>query len=121
MLFQRDLSRNSQSEIQETFWKERDETQDVRQFADSLVEGTIRQGEEIDSMITDCAENWRLERMPVVDRNILRLAVHEMLLAETPPAVIINEAIEIARKFSTDESTVFVNGVLDRIRKELWG
>src|SRR5262245_43233849 len=119
MLFQRDLSRNSREEIRETFWKEREESDDVRSFADSLVEGTLEQSEKIDSMITQCAENWRLERMPVVDRNILRMAVHELLLAETPPAVVISEAIEIARKFSTDESTVFVNGILDRIRKDL--
>ena len=119
MLFQGDLSRNSQAEIRETFWNDREETDDVRRFAESLVEGTLEQSEKIDSMIRQCSENWRLERMPVVDRNILRLAVHELLLAETPPAVVINEAIEIARKFSTDESTVFVNGVLDRIRKEL--
>jgi N utilization substance protein B len=119
MLFQRDLSGNSHAEIRETFWDERPEPEDVRQFADRLVEGTVSQIDQIDRLITERAEHWRLERMPVVDRNILRVAVYELLSSETPAAVIINEAIEIARKFSTDESTVFVNGVLDRIRKEL--
>lgn len=119
MLFQRDLGGNSLSEIYGTFWEGKNESQEVRNFAESLVKGTLEQIGHIDSMIARQAEHWRLDRMAVVDRNILRLAVYELLGSTAPPAVVINEAIEIARRFSTDESTQFVNGILDGIHKEL--
>ncbi|MBI4455876.1 MAG: transcription antitermination factor NusB [Acidobacteria bacterium] len=119
MLFQRDLSGDSVSEICKTFWEGRHESEDVKDFATELVNGTTNEIERIDRMISRQAQHWRLERMAAVDRNILRLAVHELLQAVTPPAVVINEAIEVARKFSSDESTQFVNGILDGIRKEL--
>ena len=88
-------------------------------FVSQLVSGTVEHVPEIDERITRHAEHWRIERMPGVDRNILRLAVYEMTHAGTPAAVTIDEALELARKFSGEESVQFVNGVLDAVRREL--
>jgi N utilization substance protein B len=88
-------------------------------FAAELVRGAVKNATEIDARIAKHAENWRMERMPAVDRNILRLAVFEMTSDKTPAAVVIDEAIELARKFSSDESAQFVNGVLDAIHREV--
>ena len=90
-------------------------------FVDDLVRGTVGRLAEVDEQITRHAEHWRMERMPAVDRNILRLAVYEMIHAGTPPAVVIDEALELARKFSNEESVQFVNGVLDAIHREAAG
>jgi len=86
-------------------------------FAISLLEGTIAHLEEVDGLISRHAEHWRMERMPAVDRNILRLGVYEMLHGATPAAVTIDEALELTRKFSGEESVQFVNGVLDAIHR----
>jgi N utilization substance protein B len=88
------------------------------EFLEQLVRGTVEKAGEIDALISGHAEHWRIERMPAVDRNILRLAIYEMRNTETPPAVVIDEALELARRFSTEESVQFVNGVLDAVRKE---
>jgi N utilization substance protein B len=88
-------------------------------FVIDLVRGTVQQVEQIDERITRHAEHWRIERMPGVDRNILRLAVYEMVHAGTPAPVTIDEALELARKYSGEESVQFVNGVLDAVRREL--
>jgi N utilization substance protein B len=82
-----------------------------------LVRGTVQHAAAIDEQISKHAEHWRMERMPIVDRNVLRLAVFEMIHAGTPAAVTIDEALELARKFSNEESVQFVNGVLDAIRR----
>jgi len=87
-------------------------------FASDLVKGAIQHLDEVDERIRRHAEHWRLERMSAVDRNILRLAVFEMTYAETPAAVAIDEALELARKFSSEESVQFVNGVLDAVHRE---
>jgi transcription antitermination protein NusB len=87
-------------------------------FLEELVRGTVDQITDIDERITRHAEHWRLERMPAVDRNILRLAVYELLHTDTPAPVLIDEAIELARRFSGRESVNFVNGVLDAVRRE---
>ncbi|HWQ55438.1 MAG TPA: transcription antitermination factor NusB [Bryobacteraceae bacterium] len=87
-------------------------------FMDELVSGTVTRLEHIDQQITGHAEHWRIERMPAVDRNILRLAVYEMLFGGTPPPVVIDEALELARRFSNEESVQFINGVLDAVRRE---
>src|SRR5204863_2503096 len=89
------------------------------EFLDQLVMGVVEKQAEVDSQISAHAEHWRIERMPAVDRNILRLAVHELMAFDTPPAVVIDEALELARKFSGEESVQFVNGVLDAVHKEL--
>jgi transcription antitermination protein NusB len=102
------------------FWKQTEEPANVREFAEGLVRGAIAQMPEVDAKIRTLADNWDFERLAVVDRNILRLAIYEMLFRpEIPPVVSINEAIEIAKKFSTAESGKFVNGLLDRVKKDL--
>jgi transcription antitermination protein NusB len=87
-------------------------------FVADLVRGTVEHVAEVDEQITKHAEHWRMERMPAVDRNILRLAVYEIKRGGTPAAVAIDEALELARKFSNEESVQFVNGVLDAVHKE---
>ena len=102
------------------FWARHPVDDEARTFADSLVQGAKRQQGDIDKRIAECAEHWDLDRMAVVDRNILRLAVYELLFEPgVPGKVTINEAIEIAKKFGTTESSRFINGVLDRIHREL--
>jgi N utilization substance protein B len=92
----------------------------VRLFADPLIRGTLEHREAIDRLIVQHAKNWDLHRMAVVDRNVLRLAIYEMLHREDiPPVVSINEAVDIAKKFSTQESGGFVNGILDKIKGDL--
>ncbi|HEY1340004.1 MAG TPA: transcription antitermination factor NusB [Bryobacteraceae bacterium] len=90
-------------------------------FVADLVRGAVEHLAEVDEQITRHAEHWRMERMPAVDRNILRLAVYEMIHGGTPAAVVIDEALELARKFSNEESVQFVNGVLDAIHREAAG
>jgi len=92
----------------------------MRQFADPLIQGTLEHRAEIDAAIMEHAHHWSLERMAAVDRNVLRLAVHEMLHRDDiPPVVSINEAVDIAKKFSTQDSGKFVNGILDKIKGQL--
>jgi transcription antitermination protein NusB len=101
------------------FWARHPVDDETRAFADTLVRGSKQHQEQIDHVIAQFAEHWGLERMAVVDRNILRMAVYELLWqTEVPPKVAINEAIEIAKKFGTRESSRFINGVLDRIHRE---
>jgi transcription antitermination protein NusB len=120
MLFQWDLSKDSIHNVRRTFWTLHSESEDeVRAFADRLVEGTVEKVESIDILLARHAEHWRVPRMAAVDRNILRVGSYELLYeTNTPPAVVINEALEVARKFSTSESIHFINGILDSIRKE---
>ncbi|HEV8544059.1 MAG TPA: transcription antitermination factor NusB [Verrucomicrobiae bacterium] len=92
----------------------------IRLFADPLIRGTVEHLEEVDARIRHHAKNWDLNRMAVVDRNVLRLAIYEMLHRDDiPPIVSINEAVDIAKRFSTDESGRFVNGILDKVKGEL--
>jgi N utilization substance protein B len=88
-------------------------------FMEQLVRGAVERMAEIDRRIAEHSEHWRLERMPAVDRNILRLAVCEMTESTTPPAVVIDEALELARRFSSEESVAFINGVLDAVRRQV--
>lgn len=101
----------------ETLYSEEHPERD--EFVDDLVRGTVDHLAEVDARISKHAEHWRMERMPAVDRNILRLAVYEMAHAGTPAAVAIDEALELARKFSHEESVQFLNGVLDAIHREI--
>lgn len=102
------------------FWEEAGEQNpETRFFAEEIILGTISNIKEIDSIIKDVAEKWSIERMACIDRNILRFATYELLFRkDIPPIVTINEAIEIAKKYSTSESTAFINGILDKIAKE---
>ena len=121
MLFQYDLARQPVDELVQTYWGELAEAADeVRDFANDLVKGVISHIEEIDDRIRQRTEHWRIPRMAVVDRNLLRLAVYEfMYQPQTPKTVAINEALEIARRFSTHEATQFVNGILDAIKRDM--
>ncbi len=120
MLYELDVGKLSKDEILRTYWQMNEHPQKVRDFADQLFEGTIQQLKEIDKVIQQHTKHWRLNRMAAVDRNVLRLAVYEFLCGgKTPETVVINEALDIARKFSTQESAQFVNGILDSIKNEL--
>jgi transcription antitermination factor NusB len=104
----------------DAFWRRQEVHDEVRIFADTLVRGVHTQQPKIDELITKFAEHWELDRMAVVDRNLLRAGIWELLWGvDVPPKVAINEALEIARRFSTEESTRFINGLLDRVRREL--
>ena len=118
MLFQHDMSGNSPEMVITTFEDLQKVRSNIRDFAVRVFEGTVVNLEKIDDMITQQAENWRLSRMAVVDRNIIRMSIYEFLYEnDTPKLVIIDEAIEIAKKFGTSKSPQFINGVLDGILK----
>ncbi len=124
ILYQSEVGKASAHEAIATYWPSRDADEDLPEplqaFANGLVRGTTERLTELDAILGAHAQNWRVERMPVIDRLVLRLAVYEMLAEpDTPSRVIINEAIELARSFSGDEAVAFVNGVLDSIRKEM--
>jgi N utilization substance protein B len=120
MLYQYDVGRHTAVYILDSFWDMNDHPQKVREFANQLFKGSIERLKEIDRRIQQHAQNWRLIRMAAVDRNILRLAVYEFLSdSKTPETVVINEALEIAKKYSTHESAQFVNGILDSIKNDL--
>ena len=104
----------------EEFWSRHPVDPEVRVFCEVLVRGTMLHRQKIDELITQYALHWDLERMAVVDRNILRAGIFELLwTTDVPPKVAINEAIEVAKKFGTQESSRFINGILDHIHKEL--
>jgi N utilization substance protein B len=121
MLFQSDMAKQSQDQVETTFWEEREDLEEnVRGFAQDLFRTAMDRRDEIDKLIEKHTEHWRMERMAAVDRNILRAGVAEFIgFPKTPRPVIINEALEIARRFSTPESVQFINGVLDSVAKEL--
>ncbi len=127
MLFQYDLSQPSLDDLFDSYWNgltelKEEHRAEVPQFANQLVRGVIARLADIDLTISRHTEHWRISRMAVVDRNILRIAAYEFLYeTETPRPVVINEALEIARRFSTPEATQFINGVLDAIKRELDG
>jgi N utilization substance protein B len=121
MLFQSEMGKQSPDEVRSTFWSQRAEVEpETRGFADDLFRTATERTAEIDALIQKHAEHWRLDRMAAVDRNILRAAVAELIgYPETPKPVVINEALEIARKFSSPESVHFINGVLDSAAQEI--
>ncbi len=121
MLFQADMGKQSAEDVRRTFWQERNSVgEDVQGFAEDIFRVANDRTSEIDGLIEQHASNWRMERMAAVDRNIMRAAVAELMgYPSTPRAVVINEALEIARKFSSPESVQFINGVLDSVGREL--
>ena len=121
MLFQCDMGKQTPQQVRQTFWREQgDVGADVQSFAEDLFRVATDRASEINSIIEGHAQHWRMERMAAVDRNLLRAAVAELLaFPDTPRAVVINEALEIARKFSSPESVQFINGVLDSVGKQL--
>src|SRR5207248_2577496 len=122
MLFAADVAGTRGDDLARTFWSELADGEmepDAREFATRLALGTLANLEEVDQRIRSRAEHWRITRMALVDRNVLRLAVYEFLHEATPRTVTINEALEIARRFSTYEATQFINGILDAIKGDL--
>jgi len=119
MLFQWDISQQDFTKLEARFWKSAKAADKTRLFANMLFEGAAKDSAALDELIGKHAENWRLERLSAIDRAILRLAIYEMRGAETPPKVVLNEAVELAKKFSSEDSGAFVNGVLDAFHKSL--
>lgn len=120
ILFELEFSPDHLEEILKDYWAAQPVKAEVKEYATWLVEGLWQHRAEIDRTIEQASEHWRLDRMAMVDRNILRMAVFELFFEKTlPPPIIIDEAIEVARKFSGDEAAIFVNGILDGIYKSL--
>jgi transcription antitermination protein NusB len=119
MLFQWGMNHQSPARIEQSFWKSARGAPSTRRFANQLFEGAAAEAETTDKLINKLSKNWRVERIPEVDRGILRLAIYELRAGTAPVKVVIDEAIELAKKFSTAESASFLNGVLDAARKSL--
>ena len=121
MLFQGDLGKQNPAEVQKLFWASVTDVDDeTRGFAEDLYRIATSRGTEIDALIELHSQNWRLERMPVVDRNLLRAGIAEMLgYPKTPAAIVINESLEVARRYAAPESIQFLNGVLDAVAKDI--
>jgi N utilization substance protein B len=120
MLFQADMGRQTPDDVRKSFWQARDEVEpDTRGFAEDLFRVATAKAEEIDAIIEKHSANWKLTRMPAVDRNVLRMAIAELIgFKGTPAPIVINEALEIAKRYSAPESINFLNGVLDAIARE---
>jgi len=119
MLFQWDMSRQDPAKLEAKFWRAAKAADNTRVFANKLFEGAAKDADELDELIVQHAQNWRLERMAIIDRAVLRLAIYELRIAETPPKVVLNEAVDLAKKFSSEDAGAFVNGILDAVRKSL--
>jgi len=121
MLFQGDLGKQAPEEVRKLFWASRDDVDaETRGFAEDLHRVAASRQIEIDAIIEAHSQNWRIERMPVVDRNLLRTAIAEMLAyPNTPAAIVINESLEVARRYAAPESIHFLNGVLDAVARDL--
>ncbi len=119
MLFQWEIGRQDPQRIEEGFWRMARADKNVRALANQLFEGTVAGSTELEALVAEHAKNWRLERMAVIDRAILKLAACELRAGKTPPKVVVNEAVELAKTFSSQEAAAFVNGVLDAVLKSL--
>jgi transcription antitermination protein NusB len=119
MLFQWDVSQQEPEKLETKFWRGAKAADLTRAFANKLFEGAAGEVTVLDEIIGKHIENWRFERLAAIDRAILRLAIHELRASDTPPKVVLNEAIELAKKFSSEDSGAFVNGILDAFRKSL--
>jgi transcription antitermination protein NusB len=121
LLYQHDLAKVDPEEAMGLFWEYYPVNTEVREFCTQLVIGTLDRLTMIDELLSTASENWSLTRMSVVDRNILRLATYELLdRPDIPPSVSLNEAIDIAKKYSTPDAAVFINGVLDRVKRMVY-
>jgi N utilization substance protein B len=120
ILYRLEFDNRETEEILRQYWESRKTDRETKDYSTWLTKGITSHQEEIDNLIQSASEHWRLPRMALIDRNVLRMAVYELLFEkDIAPAIVINEAIEIVRKYSGDESAVFVNGILDAIRKNL--
>lgn len=119
MLFQWDMSKQDPAMLEGKFWQGAKAADTTRDFANRLFEGAAKEVAALDELIVKHADNWRFERLAAIDRAILRLAIYELRGTDTPPKVVLNEAVELAKKFSSEDSGAFVNGILDAFRKSL--
>jgi transcription antitermination protein NusB len=119
MLFEWDMTRQEPARVEDLFWKSAHAAESTRQFADQLFEGTVAQADSIDKLVEKLAQNWKLDRLAGVDRSILRLAIYELRFGTAPPKVVIDEALELAKKFSSAEAPAFLNGILDAAYKSV--
>jgi N utilization substance protein B len=119
MLFQWEIGRQAPLRIEEGFWRMARADKNVRALANQLFEGSVAGSAELEALVAEHAANWRLERMAVIDRAILKLAACELRAGKTPPKVVVDEAVELAKTFSSQDAAGFVNGVLDSILKAL--
>jgi N utilization substance protein B len=119
MLFQWDMSQQDFARLESKFWKSAKAADKTRAFANKLFEGAAKDIAVLDALIVGHSDNWRFERLSAIDRAILRLAIYEMNSSDTPPKVVLNEAVDLAKKFSSEESGAFVNGILDSVYKSL--
>jgi len=119
MLFQSEMSPQDTQKLEAKFWKSAKAADTTREFANALFEGAAKEVAGLDEVIAKHAENWRLERLAAIDRAILRLGIYELRQGETPARIVINESVELAKKFSSEDASAFVNGVLDTVRKSL--
>ena len=119
MLFEWDMTQRKPGLVEQHFWKQARAAESTRKFANQLFEGAVAEIENSDMVVGKLSENWRLERLAAVDRSILRLAVYELRFGTAPPKVVIDEALELAKKFSSAESPAFLNGILDAAYKSI--
>jgi len=119
MLFQWDMSQQDPAKLETIFWKGAKGAAQTRTYANQLFEGAAHDARDLDEIIAKHASNWRPERISAIDRAILRLAMHELRTTDTPAKIVINEAVELAKKFSSEDAGGFVNGLLDAYRKSL--
>jgi N utilization substance protein B len=119
MLFEWDLGQQKTAQVEKHFWKSAKAVESTRKFARQLFEGAVAQAEANDKLIVELAKNWKFDRLAAVDRNILRLAIYELRAGTAPIKVVLDEAIELAKKFSSEDSPAFLNGVLDAAAKQL--
>ena len=119
MLFQWDMSPQDFAKLEAKFWKSAKAADKTRLFANKLFEGTAKDVAALDEIVVKHCENWRFERLAAIDRAVLRLAIYEMRGTETPAKVVLDEAVDLAKKFSSEEAGRFVNGVLDSVHKSL--
>ncbi len=120
ILYREDITKENIEELVKCYWEENNVSSGIRDFSVLLTEGILKNREKIDSYIKKFSEHWTIDRMGIIDRNILRIAVQELIfMDDIPPKVAIDEAIEIAKKFGTKDSPNFVNGLLDRIKNEV--
>ncbi|GAC1625529.1 MAG: transcription antitermination factor NusB [Candidatus Acidiferrum sp.] len=119
MLFQWDMSQQEPKKLEAKFWRAAKAAEGTRTFANKLFEGSAEEVITLDELITKHADNWRFERLSSIDRAILRLGIYELLFTDTPGKVVLNEAVDLAKKFSSEEAGGFVNGILDAVHKSL--
>lgn len=117
MLFQWDIGQQKPAQIERNFWKSARAAESTRKFANELFEGAVAQAHTSDKLVEKVSKNWRLDRMAAIDRSILRLAIYELKSGTAPVKVALNEALELAKIFSSAEAVPFLNGILDAIVK----